>query len=175
MIKRIIKVMLGWLDRKLTSFLQNNSSLLPDRWIKFIAMFYPDARIRKIYWARRGISMGEGTYANFGFTVAKEQSKVVIGNNVSIAPGVIVITDSVPNNSALMKEIPYIKENLIRERDVYIEDDVWIGAGAIIFPGVVVGRGAVIGAGSIVRENVPPFSIVAGSPAKVIRYLKKGL
>jgi acetyltransferase-like isoleucine patch superfamily enzyme len=50
-----------------------------------------------------------------------------------------------------------------------IEDDVWIGAGAIILDGVRVGTGSVIGAGSVVTEDLPPFSVVAGSPAKVIR------
>ncbi len=53
---------------------------------------------------------------------------------------------------------------------VVIEDDVWIGAHAVIMPGVTIGRGAVVGAGAIVRENVPPFAIVAGIPARIIRY-----
>ncbi|MHA3772782.1 acyltransferase [Verrucomicrobiota bacterium sgz303538] len=52
---------------------------------------------------------------------------------------------------------------------VTIEDDCWIGCGAIILPGVNVGRGCVVGAGSVVTKSVPPYSVIAGSPAKVIR------
>jgi maltose O-acetyltransferase len=52
---------------------------------------------------------------------------------------------------------------------VVIEEDVWIGAHAVIFPGVTIGRGAVVGAGSVVRSDVPPFGVVAGVPATVIR------
>ena len=52
---------------------------------------------------------------------------------------------------------------------IYIEDDVWIGANSVVLPGVRIGRGSVIGAGSVVTKEVPPFSVYAGNPAKLIR------
>lgn len=52
---------------------------------------------------------------------------------------------------------------------IMIENGVWIGAGAIILPGVTIGEHSIIGAGSLVRKDVPPRTIVAGNPAKVIR------
>jgi acetyltransferase-like isoleucine patch superfamily enzyme len=52
---------------------------------------------------------------------------------------------------------------------VIIEDDVWIGTRAVILPGVRIGYGSVIGAGSIVTEDVPPLTVVAGAPAKLIK------
>ena len=52
-----------------------------------------------------------------------------------------------------------------------IEDDAWIGAGAIILPGVTIHKGAIVGAGSVVTKDVPPYSIVAGNPARVIRQI----
>jgi len=52
---------------------------------------------------------------------------------------------------------------------VFIEDDVWIGARCVILPGVRIGEGAVIAAGSVVTKNVPPFAIVGGVPAKIIK------
>jgi maltose O-acetyltransferase len=55
-------------------------------------------------------------------------------------------------------------------RPIVIEDDVWIGARVTILGGVNIGTGAVIGAGSVVTKNVPPYAIVAGNPAKLIRY-----
>ncbi|KAF0803378.1 galactoside O-acetyltransferase [Alcanivorax xiamenensis] len=57
-------------------------------------------------------------------------------------------------------------------KDIIIEDDVWVGFRAVILHGVHIGKGAVIAAGSIVTKNVDSYSIVAGNPAKHIRYRK---
>lgn len=57
----------------------------------------------------------------------------------------------------------------IIERETLIEDDVWIGSNVVVRQGLRIGRGAVIGAGSVVLEDVPPYTIVAGVPAKEIR------
>lgn len=54
---------------------------------------------------------------------------------------------------------------------IYIEDDVWIGRRVLVMKGVRIGKGAIIGAGSVVTNNVPPFSVVAGNPAVVVKYL----
>lgn len=54
--------------------------------------------------------------------------------------------------------------------DLYIADDVWIGAGAIVGGGISIGTGAVIGAGAVVTKSVPPYAIVAGVPAEILRY-----
>jgi len=53
---------------------------------------------------------------------------------------------------------------------VVIEDDVWIGFGAIILSGVRIHRGAIVAAGALVAEDVPPYGIVGGNPAKLIKY-----
>lgn len=57
------------------------------------------------------------------------------------------------------------------ERPVHVGDDAWIAAGAIVLRGVTIGAGAIVGAGSVVTSDVPPFAIVAGNPARIIRYL----
>ncbi|HEX2722117.1 MAG TPA: acyltransferase [Gemmatimonadaceae bacterium] len=57
-------------------------------------------------------------------------------------------------------------------RPVAIEDNVWIGFDAVIMPGVKLGRGCVVGSRSIVAEDVPPYAIVVGDPARIIRYLE---
>jgi len=54
-------------------------------------------------------------------------------------------------------------------KPIVIEDDVWVGANCIILPGVHVGRGAVLAAGSVVSQDIPPYSLAAGNPAKVVR------
>jgi len=57
------------------------------------------------------------------------------------------------------------------EKPVRIEDDAWIGAGAIVLRGVTIGRGAVVGAGAVVTRDVPPYVVVVGNPARVVRSL----
>jgi acetyltransferase-like isoleucine patch superfamily enzyme len=59
----------------------------------------------------------------------------------------------------------------IVSRALFIEDDVWIGFNSVVLKGVRVGKGSIIAAGSVVTKDVPPFSIVAGNPAQVIRKL----
>lgn len=67
----------------------------------------------------------------------------------------------------------WLKESTFNEKEtktVIIEDDVLISANAIILNGITLGRGSLIGAGAVVTKNVPPYAIVAGIPAKIIRY-----
>ena len=52
---------------------------------------------------------------------------------------------------------------------VVIDDDVWIGANAVVLPGVTIGKHSVVAAGAIVTKDVPPHSLVAGVPAKIIK------
>lgn len=65
---------------------------------------------------------------------------------------------------------PYENSEIRNNPSVIVGNDVWIGAGAVILPGVEVGDGAVIAAGAVVAEYVPPYAIVGGVPAKVIKY-----
>ena len=53
---------------------------------------------------------------------------------------------------------------------IVVEDDVWIGFGATILSGVHIGQGAVVAAGALVTKDVPPYAIVGGVPAKLIKY-----
>jgi acetyltransferase-like isoleucine patch superfamily enzyme len=61
------------------------------------------------------------------------------------------------------------EKSIKRSQGITIEDDVWVGANATILKGVTIGRGAVIAAAAVVTKHVPPFSIVAGTPARVVR------
>lgn len=60
-------------------------------------------------------------------------------------------------------------DNAIRTAPVTVEDRVWIGCNVIVLSGVTIGTGSIIAAGSVVTKDVPPHSLVAGNPAKVIR------
>lgn len=164
------------LDEFLFNTLMNFEGKMPNRFGKFLAMYYPDARIRKKYSAYIGVEMGEGTYSNLGLKVTPNDNKICvhIGKEVSIAPNVTFICDSQPNNGTEINQLDYVKNKLVKKGDIIIEDNAWIGTNVTIMPGVTVGRCSIIGAGSIVFDNVDPFSIYAGIPAKKIRDLKTG-
>ena len=57
-------------------------------------------------------------------------------------------------------------------KPVEVEDNDWIGFGSVIMPGVKLGRGCIIGCKSVITDDVPPYAIVGGDPAKIIRYLE---
>jgi acetyltransferase-like isoleucine patch superfamily enzyme len=89
---------------------------------------------------------------------------ITLGDRVTIAHGAKLFSDSGPNTS------PYLQQHYpITAAAITIGSDVWIGAGAMILPGVTIGDKCVIGAGSIVKDDVPSNSVVAGTPAKVIK------
>lgn len=109
--------------------------------------------------------------------------QVEIGSNVGIAPfvqmwggGGIKIGNHVMigSHSAITSEThDYTAENMFKthlQKRIVIEDDVWIGSHSIIMPGVTIHRGAVIGAGAVVTKDVEPNAIVAGVPARVMKY-----
>ena len=90
---------------------------------------------------------------------------VDIGSHVNLAQG-ITVTALNHNFDDTQKRID---EQGVSTNPVTIEDDVWIGANAVILPGVTIGNHCVIAAGAVVTKDVPPHSLVAGVPAKVIK------
>jgi acetyltransferase-like isoleucine patch superfamily enzyme len=90
---------------------------------------------------------------------------VSIGSNVMFGPTVSIFSE---NHGFENTEIPMIKQPTTR-KGVIIEDDVWLGTQSVILDGVTIGKGSIIAAGAIVNTNVPPYSIVAGVPAKIIK------
>lgn len=91
---------------------------------------------------------------------------LTLGDRVTVAHGAMIFSDSGPNTS------PWLQQHFpITSAPITIGDDVWIGAGAMILPGVRIGNRCVIGAGSVVKDDVPDNTVVAGSPARVIRTL----
>lgn len=92
---------------------------------------------------------------------------VTIGSHVNLAQG-ITITALNHNFDDSEKRID---QQGISTKEVVLEDDIWVGANAVILPGVTIGKHAVVAAGSIVTKDVPPHSLVAGVPAKVIRQI----
>lgn len=101
--------------------------------------------------------------------------KLYIGNYCSIAPNVLFIVASDHNYNNLSTYpfkvmIAGEKAEALSKGDIIVKDDVWIGANSTILSGVTINQGAVVAAGSVVTKDVPPYAIVGGNPAKVIKY-----
>jgi acetyltransferase-like isoleucine patch superfamily enzyme len=115
-------------------------------------------------WFPWNVEIGEDSTLNQG-VIIDGTAGVRIGNNVRIAPSVILNTaDHEFRNASVL-----IRNQGFQIAPIEIEDDVWIGAGVIVNKGVTIGKGSVIGAGSVVTRNIPPYSIAVGVPCKVIK------
>jgi acetyltransferase-like isoleucine patch superfamily enzyme len=106
------------------------------------------------------VIIGENTFVNRGCRIYKY---TYIGKNVGIAPYCTLGTFSheIGSSSFRMGRLVY--------DPIYIMDGVWLGTGVIVKGGVTIGHGAIVGAGSVITHDVPPDTIVAGVPARVMR------
>ena len=91
---------------------------------------------------------------------------VEIGKNVLMGPEVIIYTNGHRYDDL---SVPIREQGFTKERKVIISDDCWIGRRVMIMPGVRIGTGCIIGAGSIVTKDIPPYSVVAGVPARIVK------
>jgi len=114
----------------------------------------------------RTISIGD----NSGIGVSASLSGTIsIGRDVMMGRDVTIMT---VNHNFDRIDIPMNQQGFKIEKPIVIGDDVWISDRVIILPGVKVGSHSIIAAGAIVTKEVPPYSIVGGNPAKVIRFRK---
>lgn len=116
------------------------------------------------------LEIGEGTtlgYLNL-FSVAKS---VRIGRHCLFAGEIKVIDNNSHSLDAVRRRenAPLLPSEVA---PIVIEDDVWIGTNCIVLKGVTIGRGAVVAAGAIVTRDVPPFTVVAGNPARVVKHIE---
>lgn len=95
--------------------------------------------------------------------------RITIGNYVHTGVNVMFLAF---NHGFYTTEIPTKEQDYI-DAPIVVEDDVWIGGGSIILSGVTIGKGAIIAAGAVVNKDVPPYAIVGGVPARVIKYRDK--
>ena len=90
---------------------------------------------------------------------------VTIGSHVNLAQGITITA----LNHNFKDNIQRIDDQGVSTSPVIIGDDIWIGANAVVLPGVSIGNHSVVAAGAVVTKNVPPHSLVAGVPAKIIK------
>ncbi|KIV85176.1 hypothetical protein PV11_00906 [Exophiala sideris] len=108
------------------------------------------------------IKLGDQIYANFNLTIL-DCSLVTIGNRVMFGPNVSIYA------ATHETDVQSRRDNIEYARPVTIGDDCWIGGSSIILPGVTIGQGCTVGAGSVVTKDVPAWSVVMGTPARVVK------
>jgi virginiamycin A acetyltransferase len=122
------------------------------------------------------VKVGMSTYGDlYVLKHTNSSEKLYIGNFCSIAPNVQFILGSEHQYNCLSTFPFKVKifgqqSEAISKGDIKVCDDVWIGHGAIILSGITIHQGAIVAAGSVVTKDVPPYAIVGGNPAKIIKY-----
>lgn len=131
--------------------------------------------VAKTIFPINSVEVGSASYGGINVLDFGEKYKLNIGSFCSIGPNVTFVLQA-DHNMDYFSTYPF-KVKLLGERseaaskgNIIVEDDVWIGCGSIILSNVHIHQGAVIAAGAVVTKDVPPYAIVAGNPAKLIRY-----
>ncbi|MDR1678858.1 MAG: acyltransferase [Prevotellaceae bacterium] len=117
-----------------------------------------------IYHNKENLILGENIYIGPDSILSLE-GKLTIESGTIIGPRLKVHTS---NHNYESNMLPYNDECIVK--NVHIGQNVWIGADVSIMPGVEIGEGCVVAACSVITENIPPYSVVGGNPAKLIKY-----
>lgn len=119
----------------------------------------------------KNVFLGEHTSLAYGSFISAPQGRLIVKDNCSIAENLTVHTG---NHARIVgkfvTEIDSTNKPEGYDQDVIVENDVWIGCNVTLLSGVHIGRGATVAAGAVVNKDVPPYSIVGGVPARVIKF-----
>ena len=146
-------------------------SIIKGVWIRFwsvIALITFPAQVTTFIHRLRGVHIGKGS--KISRTVLIDDSRpdlVTIGKNVWVTAGCQLLCHQ-RDLSQYRVGVP-VMDLPLTYAPIVIEDGAHIGIGSIIMPGVIIGKGAIIGAGAVVTKDVPPYCVVVGVPAKVIK------
>lgn len=169
-----IRVLIGYFGLKLLNVLPSNGSC--------VNLFQQEMRayFGKLYLRKAGKKINIQRHTQFShrctlgdYSGIGEHSRlfgeVEIGKYVMMGTFCTVYTQ---NHAFSRTDIPMCFQGADVEKKVVIEDDVWIGGNVTILPGVHVHKGAIIGASAVVTKDVPEYAVVAGNPARVVKYRK---
>lgn len=137
-------------------------------------IFFPGisstANIGQLAWLGKLSSLRIGSRSGIGKRFKLHNTDLTIGRDVMMAQNVMVMGGG---HRCERTDIPMIDQGDLPRSTLTIENDVWIGANVLIIAkNYTIGTGAIIGAGAVVTKEVPPYAIVAGNPAKIIRMRK---
>lgn len=121
------------------------------------------------YLSHKSISIGDNVYIGKGAKFSARHSNIIINSNVMFGPNVLIRGGN-HNTEVIGKFMFDVKEKRKEDdEDVIIQNDVWVGANATILKGVNIGRGSIVAAGAVVTKSFPPYSVIGGVPAKILK------
>ena len=134
--------------------------------LKLLVKQMPVYQLRTAMLRWCGYRVGKDVYVGEDLIIVDEPSDrgmVCIGDRAAVSPRVTLVVSSRPNLSRIAPYVP------VKHAAIAIEKDAWLGTGVVVLPGTRIGEGAVVGANSVVTQDVEPYTIVGGSPARLIR------
>ena len=132
-------------------------------------IFYEDGF--KVFYGHQNIFLGNNIYlVDTLINAGDHEGKVIIEDHVFFGHGVKLLARA---HDYSLTDIP--RQRSVIEKPIVIKKGAWVASGAIVLGGVTIFEDAVVGAGSVVTKDVPPRAIVAGNPAKIIKYIDKEL
>lgn len=136
----------------------------------YVMTHFPLNAIRCFSLRKCGYKVGKNIYYANNVVIATimgdERCMLEIGDRAAIGSNSAFVLASDATWSKLSNVYKPIRTKIV------VEDDVWIGIGVVVLPGVRIGKCSIVGAGSIVTKDVPPYSVVVGNPARVIKSIK---
>ena len=120
----------------------------------------------------RNIHCGSNVYIGPGACFLATKSHIYIENHVIFGPHVTIIggdhrSDVIGRHISEIRESEKLPEN---DADIHIEEGAWIGCNVTILKGVTIGKGSIVAAGAVVVDDVPPYAVVGGAKAKLLKY-----
>lgn len=120
------------------------------------------------YWGGGGISIGADCH--FGaYNHLSSSNQIIVEDGVLTGKWVTIVDNNHGETDRVSLRMPPLSRTIVSKGPVVIKKNVWLGDKVTVLPGVTIGEGAVVAANSVVTRNVPPFCVVAGIPAKVIK------
>lgn len=118
------------------------------------------------------IKIGNGCVIGYNAHITAINS-IIIGNKVLTGSNILITDNTHGNGTVEEKDQVPMNRPLTSKGAVIIEDNVWLGDNVCVLPGVTIGKGSIIGANAVVTHSIPPYSVAAGTPARVIKNNKQ--
>lgn len=143
----------------------------PARWVRrmITTAMFDDAgteiNVERGAWFGSGKGIRIGDRSGIGLDCLV-MGTVTIGSDVMMGPRCLLVSETHRTTDV---DRPMSTQGMGADVPIVIEDDVWLSGHVVVLPGVRIGRGSIVAAGAVVTEDVPPYSVVAGVPGKVVR------
>jgi len=160
------------LFRKIISFLEKRDYLATRRELGSIGIKCVMNTNSRNITVPKNIHMDD--YSSVGRDVimyATPNSSIILKKGAIVAPRCKLITSNHNYDNETLLSVPFDNRNIVK--DIVIGEGAWLADSVIILSGVTIGRGAIVGTGSVVTKDVPDYAIVAGNPARILKYRNK--